>query len=181
MIVKEGIVWDIEANGLIEEATEIWCISSSFLGSENIHTLQGNSLTKDYIYDMLVLPKMPIIGHYIINYDIPMIKKFFGIDLIKELGNERIIDTNLFSQVLHPDRQLPKGCPTSIPNPVNKSSKKITPHSLEAWGYRCGRKKIEIHDWRTFTPDIINRCEEDVQINKETYRLLLKEAGVKDE
>jgi hypothetical protein len=54
----------------------------------------------------------------------------------------------------------------------------IGPHGLEAWGYRVGNRKIEIHDWRTFTPEIIERCEVDVLINEKVYYALLKEAGL---
>jgi hypothetical protein len=38
-----------------------------------------------------------IVGHNIIGYDIPMIKKFYNIDLIAILGKEAIIDTYLWS------------------------------------------------------------------------------------
>jgi hypothetical protein len=82
------------------------------------------------------------------------------------------------SQVLNPDRELPRGCPTTIRNPVTNKSKAIGPHGLEAWGYRVGYKKVEIHDWREFTPEMIERCEMDVTINEKVYKALLKEAGL---
>lgn len=176
MNIDKDIVFDIEANGLLEDATNIWCISFLHIDKSYSQTLFGASLNRDNIATHFHGRRL--IGHNIIGYDIPMIKKFFGIDLIKEVGNENIIDTLIMSQCLFPDRQLPKGCPESIKNPVTGLSKKVTPHSLEAWGYRCGRKKIEIHDWRTFSPEIISRCEEDVLITKDTYFKLLKEAGI---
>jgi hypothetical protein len=175
------ITWDCEANGLLEDATEIWCISYKHSTNSKVVTLSGQDLNPHKVYEVLAHPNLPIIGHNIIGYDIPMIKKFFGIDLVKELGRSKIIDTLIMSQCLHPDRQLPIGCPTSIKNPVTGLSKKITEHSLETWGYRTGRKKIEIHDWRTFTPDIISRCEEDVLITQDTYISLLKEARLYEE
>lgn len=175
----EGIVFDIEANGLLEDATEIWCVSFLYLDNRYKQTLYKASLNRDNITAHFHGRKL--IGHNIINYDIPMIKKFFGIDLTKEVGRDNVIDTLIMSQCLYPDRPLPPGCPTSIKNPITGRSKNITPHSLEAWGYRCGRKKIEIHDWRVFTPEIVSRCEEDVLINTDTYIKLLKEARLYEE
>jgi hypothetical protein len=49
---------------------------------------------------------------------------------------------------------------------------------LEAWGYRVGFKKIEIHDWRFFDDDMLSRCQADVHINKLAYLKMLEEAGL---
>ena len=172
---RNKLVFDIEANGLLEDSTEIWCICGKWVDRDGRFSLSDKDGDLNFIHNLLDTDLL--IGHNIINYDIPMIRKFYGIDLIETLGIERICDTYILSQLLYPDRQLPKGCPESIYNPVLKKSKKVGPHSLEAWGYRCGHKKIEIHDWRTFTPDIITRCEVDVDINVETYFKLMKEVG----
>ena len=171
---KNRLVFDIEANGLLEDSTEIWCISSKWIDNNTRATWRGEEaeayLHEFYNTDLLI-------GHNILNYDIPMIKKFYGIDLIKEIGIDKICDTYILSQLLYPDRQLPKGCPTSIYNPITRRSKIIGPHGLEAWGYRVGHKKIEIHDWREFTEDILTRCDGDVDINEKVYYKLLEETG----
>jgi hypothetical protein len=107
-----------------------------------------------------------------------MIKKFYGIDLIKELGKENIIDTYVWSRTSYPDRPVPVGCPASIINPVTRKAKKIGPHSLEALGYTLGYRKVQIHDWTTFTPEVLTRCEGDVEMNEKIYYYLLKEMGL---
>lgn len=173
-------VFDIEADGFLEDSKSIHCISIKHV-SPNLSyhdNLYGDLLSRDNVYEHLVAKKCPIIGHNIIYYDIPMIKKFYGIDLVKELGRENIIDTLIMSQTLFPDRKLPIGCPTSVKNPVTKRLDKVTPHSLEAWGYRVSNKKIEIYDWRVFSEEILKRCFIDVEINYKTYLQLLKEANL---
>ena len=173
------LVFDIEANGLYEDATTIHCICGKYLDQEGIFSkfsLYSDHLTADYITKCFSGKK--IIGHNIINYDIPMIKKFYGVDLIELVGIENIVDTYILSQLLYPDRQLPKGCPQVVFNPITRKSKKIGPHGLESWGYRVGYKKIEIHDWRTFDENMLDRCETDVLINEKVYYKLLEEAGL---
>lgn len=175
--MKEKLVFDIEANGLLKESTEIWCLCAKILENPNLKIQFVKSELCYEVIESLFHNKI-IIGHNIIDYDIPMLKKFYGIDIIKLVGKENIIDTYLWSQALNPDRELPKGCPTSIFNPITKRSKLIGPHGLESWGYRCGNKKIEIHDWTVFDKTMIDRCHTDVKINEDTYYLLCKEAGI---
>jgi hypothetical protein len=171
------LVFDIEANGLLDDVSEVWCISFKNIDTQDSMTLSGDTLTSDNIRQAFSL-KDRIIGHNIIGYDLPLLNQMYGIDLINLLGKEAIVDTLILSQTLNPDRELPGGCPTTIRNPVTLRSKMIGPHGLEAWGYRVGNRKIEIHDWRTFTPEIIERCEVDVLINEKVYYALLKEAGL---
>ena len=100
------LVFDIEANGLYEDATTIHCICGKYLDQEGIFSkfsLYSDHLTADYITKCFSGKK--IIGHNIINYDIPMIKKFYGVDLIELVGIENIVDTYILSQLLYPDIQ----------------------------------------------------------------------------
>jgi hypothetical protein len=173
------VVFDIEANGLLSDVTAMHCISFKYIDypNKNMITLSGDQLNRSHILDMFT-NLTQIIGHNIIGYDLPLLYKLLGIDLISLLGREVVVDTLILSQVLNPDRELPRGCPTSILNPVTNKSKAIGPHGLEAWGYRVGHKKLEIHDWRVFTPEMIDRCEGDVIINEKVYYALMKEAGI---
>lgn len=172
------LVFDIEANGLLSDVSEVWCISFKYLDEpKRIVTLSREDLDRWKILQMFC-GATRIVGHNIIGYDLPLLNQMYGIDLIKILGKEAVVDTLILSQVLNPDRELPRGCPTSIKNPVTGRSKAIGPHGLEAWGYRVGNKKVEIHDWRTFTPEMIDRCEGDIIINEKVYYALMREAGI---
>jgi hypothetical protein len=175
------VVFDIEANGLLDDVSEVWCISFKYIDypDKNVITLSGPQLNREHLLDMFT-NLTRIIGHNIIGYDLPLLNQIYGIDIIKLLGNDAIIDTLILSQTLNPDRELPRGCPTTIRNPVTNRAKLIGPHGLEAWGYRVGNRKIEIHDWTTFTPNIIERCEVDVAINEKVYYALMREAGLEE-
>ena len=98
------LVFDIEANGLLEDSTTIYCICWKDLDTNFSGEMSGSNLNSQMVFDVFNC-STKIIGHNVINYDIPMIKKFYGIDLIDLLGREAIVDTYLMSQVLYPDRK----------------------------------------------------------------------------
>jgi len=189
---EEILVYDIEADGLLEDSTSVHCIVAKALGSDTIykywdnplvlHTQSDNYLTREELLD-LFHSYDKIICHNQIMYDMPMLLKFYNIDLNEIVGHENIIDTFVWSQVLNPDRLMPRYCPTTIIPSKELAAKgfkpkKIGPHGLDSWGYRVGRKKPAIHDWTTFTPQILGRCVEDVLINEGAYKMLLEEAGL---
>ena len=163
-------VFDLESNGLYNEVDKIWCLCGYSLVSESettwIHTDTLSDLEKQFHqYDMLI-------GHNIIQYDLPVLKKVLGIEP-KE--GTVIIDTLLISRLLNPDRWLPNGCPKSIKDPITGKTQRVGPHSLHAWGYRVMRAKPSYYDWQTFTPEMVHRCKEDVMITRLVYGRLLKE------
>ena len=170
------IVFDLEADGLLDEATTIYCVSSFNIDTGDKISLYGKELNSRSVRGLLGSGDV-VIGHNIISYDLPMLDKFFKVDIIGDYGNEVVIDTLLWSKVLHPDRQLPKGCPTTIRNEYTGKNQKVGPHGLESWGYRVGVKKVQIDRWDVFNSSIVQRCEDDVEINYLTYLALCKEAG----
>lgn len=173
--MRDRIVFDTEANGLLDTVTDIWCLSYKNIDKGTRHTFIKQELTKRVIYQLF--DEVEIIGHNIIAFDIPLIEKFYGVNLIDQLGNQAITDTYIMSQTLYPDRPMPKGCPDFIRDSYGKA-KKIGPHGLESWGWRVGNRKLQIDDWTVYTPDIPKRCEGDVDINELVYYALMKEAGL---
>lgn len=147
---------DLEANGLLRQATVIHC--GVFKDSEGaLRKFYGDSLKKMCEYldtvDVLVI-------HNGIGYDLPLLKKIFGYEF-----KGKVVDTLLLSRLLKPKRMLPFHCP----------NKKAGPHSIEAWGYRVGRGKPEHDDWENFSPEMLHRCTEDVEILELVYKALLEE------
>ena len=163
------IMFDIEADGFIEESTTIHCVVGEDVLTGEVTELHGDTLAEAPDY----LEADVIIGHNIISYDFGMLKKFYGWE---PLSSTTIIDTLTLSQTLNPDRRLPKGCPTSYKLPDGKS-KAITPHGVEAWGYRVGRSKPQHFDWDVFSPEMLHRCKEDVGIQILILEALLGEMG----
>lgn len=185
--MSDLIIFDTESNGFVEDATQMHCIAliDYFTGEEyraydDIEVVEDRTehdLTIPESLDLIMTYKNSC-AHNGIAHDAPLIAKLYGVDI---LSSKKHIDTLVMSQVLNPDRQLPKGCPTSIRNPVTGKLDKVTPHSVAAWGYRLGYKKVENYDWNTFTAHMLHRCVVDTQIQKEILLALLKEGDMRIE
>ena len=171
--VGDTLVFDLETNGLLNDATRIHCIS---LYSKETDTIESFNDEK-YANNPKDLPMAghysittalgfleaadTIIGHNIINFDIPIIKKFYN--WFSPRGT--IIDTLLLSKLYHQDL-------------FNIDKEKNWPHmplqlygrhSLEAYGYRLGEYKGEFGkttDWSEWSKDMQDYCEQDVAVTK---------------
>jgi hypothetical protein len=159
-----NLVFDIEADGLLDSITKIHCIVT-----KNIDTQEVKQFTPENIYEGVdYLAKADgVIGHNIISYDLPALDKLCGTNfkwgwLTQNKFN--VVDTFIMSRTLDPDRPIPFGY---------KGRGKT--HSLECWGYRVGRWKPEHNEWSEFTEEMLHRCTEDVEINYLTYLELMKE------
>ena len=87
------IVFDVEANGLLDDATKIHCLS---------YTTDGVTYDTLFDYDSmkdLLLNQQGLIGHNIIRYDIPLLEKILGIKI-----KARLFDTLPMSWVLNYNR-----------------------------------------------------------------------------
>ena len=136
---------DLEANGLLKEATKVHC--GVF---KDIDTGEIFKFTPEEIPKMLAfLDDCTLwVAHNGIGYDVPLLEKLYG---YKFKG--AVKDTLLISRLQQPDRLRPKGM-----------EGKGGPHSLGAWGYRLGRGKPEHDDWENFSEAMLHRCTEDVEI-----------------
>lgn len=150
-------MFDVEANGLLDTVDNIHCGVFKDIDTKKVVKFLPNQMGEMCTfmdgYDVLI-------GHNIIGYDFPALTKVLG---YKFKG--KMVDTLIMSRLLNPKRLLP-------PHAKNK---KAGPHSLYAWGVRVGVDKPEHEDWKNFSPEMLHRCSEDVEINFLTYFELLKE------
>ena len=149
---------DLEGDGLLDEITTIHC--GCF---KNISTGECFDFLPDQIPDMLDWIQKEtdvLVIHNGIGFDIPALQKLYGFTY-----KGRVIDTLVLSRLLDPKRIIPP----------HMENKKAGPHSIEAWGYRVGRGKPEHNDWSKFTPEMLHRCKEDVEILCLVYNKLLEE------
>ena len=163
------LVLDAEANGLLDTADKLWCISYEDIASDGLRAsvseVTGDPTSKVWVdakNDLRAAEEL--IGHAIQTYDIPLFKKLWEDWYISE--NTKVTDTYVLSRLANPDRPRP---PQLI--------KKKGPHSLEAWGHRVGRYKPEHEDWTQFSPEMLHRNVEDKEINILTYHYLITEMG----
>ncbi len=87
------IVFDVEANGLLDKATKIHCLSYTSDGKD-YKTIFDYSDMRD-----LILSQHGLVGHNIIRYDVPLIEKILGIKI-----KSRLFDTLPMSWVLNYNR-----------------------------------------------------------------------------
>ena len=155
-------VADLEADGLLQQATVIHCGVFKDINTGEIQKFKPTDIQAmlDYMDTIDVL-----IMHNGIGYDWPLLKKLHDYTY-----KGKKVDTLVMSRLLNPDRRPPFYCP----------NKGASPHGVEAWGYRVGRGKPEHNDWTQFSPEMLHRCTEDVEIQHLIYKALLKEAKGQD-
>ena len=169
-----AIVFDLETDGLLNDATRIhcialhWCennISESFndekytASPKELPMPSGHSITTALGWletaDILI-------GHNIINFDIPIIKRLYP--WFNPTGT--IIDTLLLSRLYHPNL-------LDIDRKTEKIPMKLYGrHSLESYGYRLDEYKGDFAkdtDWKEWSREMENYCIQDVAVTKKLW------------
>lgn len=147
------LIFDIEADGLLPEATRIHCMSTKDIDTQQVLT---------YTTDVGIVAALEnaelLIGFNITGYDLPLVYKIYN--LVVPDPVERVFDLWEASLILNPNRQ----------------------NSVEAWASRLGMDgKVDIQDWVNLPiEEYIKRCEQDVEIEYRIYLAILRELGVND-
>ena len=94
-----------------------------------------------------------LIGHNIIGFDVPAIKKLYGVDLSE---NCILRDTLILSRLLNPTRE--------------------GSHSLKSWGFRVGHRKTEHVEFDEYSLEMLKYCINDVLVNAKVYEHLKRES-----
>jgi len=144
----KSIVFDIEADSL--EPTKIWCIAAVDPDSGETKTFGPTEIVNGLAF---LNTADKLIGHNIIGYDLPAIKKIHNIDLTE---GKAIVDTLVLSRLFNPTRE--------------------GGHSLESWGYRIGLQKIEHTEFGEYTPEMLNYCRNDAVLNAKMFNNLKSES-----
>lgn len=134
------VVCDIECDSLTPSV--IWCIVCKEIDTGKVHTFRDLRVFLDFSKKI-----SGVIGHNIIGYDLPVLKKFIP---QLHLTLEDCIDTLVVSRLLNFG---------------------IGKHSLEAWGERLGILKTEFHDFSKYSDEMLKYCIQDVEV---THKLYLK-------
>jgi DNA polymerase I-like protein with 3'-5' exonuclease and polymerase domains len=144
----KSIVFDIEADSL--EPTKIWCIAAVDPDSGETKTFGPTEIVNGLAF---LTTAEKLIGHNIIGYDLPAIKKIHNIDLTE---GRAIVDTLVLSRLFNPTRE--------------------GGHSLESWGYRIGLQKIDHTEFGEYTPEMLNYCRNDAVLNAKMFNNLKTES-----
>lgn len=154
------LVFDIETDGLYFNTSTIHCVTLHDLdtGETLVFNDQGNRHPISAAVGMLDGADW-VIGHNIINYDIPVIQKFYP--FFNPTGCA--LDTLLLSRLKYPDLlakdaiRKPRDMPTTL----------YGRHSLEAWGHRLGIQKGDFgktSDWKEWSQEMEDYNVQDVHV-----------------
>ena len=152
-IMKRG-VFDLETDGLVAQATVVWCGVV-----KDLETGDVLRFGRDSIPDLLLhLSSFDVlIGHNVVGFDFVILDKLYGWRY-----NGRVADTLLMSR-------------TQRPNRISPARSKSGPHSVESWGVRLGLDKVENEEWGVWSPLLMERCEQDVEIQVLIFEALMEE------
>ena len=174
------MIFDLETNGLLNNATCIHCISLNWYEDDRIESFNDEKYTEkakelpmgsNYSITTAISHLEVadyLIGHNIIGFDIPIIKRIYP------YFNPRgiIIDTLLLSRLYHPnlldiDKQHAwKHMPLQL----------YGRHSLESYGYRLGEYKgnfAKTTDWKEWSQEMEDYCVQDVNVTTKLWKHFL--------
>lgn len=157
------IVFDVEADNLLEDATRIHCLSYTSDG-KNYQTLYDYQEMRN-----LILSQQGLIGHNIVRYDVPLLEKILGIKV-----KARLFDTLAMSWVLNYSR--PKhglesfGEDFGIPKPEITDWENLT---QEEYAHRCTEDvKINWLLWRNLLKRFMYIYADDKKLLDKFFRYL---------
>jgi len=158
------LVFDIEANGLLDTVSKVHSIVTQDVETKDVWSF--NDQCFESLEDGVKYLKSPdvLIGHNIICYDIPVLEKIYpwfntDAEIIDTLNLSRLIFTNLLEDDARENR-IPK--------------RLYGKHSLEAWGHRLNRHKGEYTGgWESWSQEMQDYCEQDVFVNLKLYEYFM--------
>jgi DNA polymerase I-like protein with 3'-5' exonuclease and polymerase domains len=169
-----GLIFDIECNGFLDTVTKVHCVAVMDEAGGEVRSFGGK--TDEKIRNLLThLEDAPVlIGHNIIEFDIPVLKKVYPSFNPKGA----LWDTLLDSQTIWPDLR-DRDFHTRRKNP-DFPAKMVGMHKLEAWGFRLGMLKGTYAQnapkgadvWAEWSQEMQSYCEQDVRVNHKLYQTI---------
>lgn len=153
-----SLIFDLEADGLLKEATKVHCIALCDSESGEVWSYGPTEIEKglDELYNADV-----IVAHNGTTYDLPLLRKLYGWN---RRPGQRLIDTLVVARLLQPNIKEDDYKRIDFP------PKLIGSHSLRAWGIRLGELKGDYDGpWDQWSERMQIYCEQDVRT---THRLL---------
>ena len=159
-------IWDLEADNLLDEVTQVWCHVFRNVDTDEVHTFDPTQTQEALAF---MDKAATLIGHNVIDYDLRVIKKLHGYTYKGE-----VIDTLVYSRTVWPDV---KEIDFKLNKRGNFPQKLIGSHSLKAWGYRLGELKGDYNSgsesFAAYTPEMLDYCIQDTVVTSKLYRKIL--------
>ncbi|MDA9877871.1 DNA polymerase [Luminiphilus sp.] len=153
-------VFDLESNGLYNDVSTIHCIVLKDIDTNKIIQVDVKEALK------LLSEAELIIGHNIIKYDIPVLKKLYGFETKAKVFDTLVATRLIWSDLTDSDMKRV--------HTINYPRSLVNRHSLKAWGIRLGNYKQQIDtDWSVFTQEMLEYCIQDVEVTHTLYQKIL--------
>ena len=147
------LIFDMETDGLPPDITKIWCLVAKDIDTKQQYVYGPDQIEKGL--DLLERASY-LAGHNILGFDLPMIESLTGRKL--DDGTRKIVDTLVLSRLF---------------NPVRNEGK----HTLKAWGDMFGYPKIAFEEYDAYSPEMLEYCIRDVDLNLKIYEALKVESA----
>ena len=161
---ESWLIFDLESDGLYDTVSKIHCLV--------IYDIQSGrtfSYGPDAISDAIAhLDSADVlIGHNILFYDIPVLKKLHG-----TIFKARVIDTLICTRLIWPKEtlyDLDEEQYQEVPPKLKGSA------SLKAWGYRLSDHKIEFQDFTEYSQEMLDYCIQDVRVTEKLWNHIINQ------
>lgn len=162
-------VFDIETDGLLlDEITKIHCLHMKDRETGEILRFRRNHVEDTIEQGVILLQEADlIIGHNIIKYDNPVIKKFYP-----WFKPKKVFDTLVGARLVYTDL---KDRDYRLVRKTHFPPRLIGKHSLEAWGYRLMNYKSDYSlGWEAWNQEMDDYCAQDVSATDTLYEKLMQ-------
>lgn len=173
---SKAVLFDTEYNNINAwEATKIWCISCIDLTTLERKSFHPKEEGEDYYHKDFeeefkeYLKRFNcFVGQNFIGAEAVVLERLLGI----KIPLEQIVDTLVLSRLFRP--RTPE---FEVFNELKKQGldNRVGGHSIDAWGSRLGKPKIEFSDFLRFSWPMLEYNKMDVEINLPQLQELQKE------
>ena len=163
------VVFDIEANGLLYDVDTVHCLVLRTYDGDVLTFYDGPSLGGAPKQGNLMAGFMALtdyynkgyllVGHNILGYDLPMLKKLKYLDPHMWVKGDQLVDTYIGVSLRYPEEKP----------------------GLEYWGDKFGVPKPKHEDWTVLSSEMVHRCQVDTAINELLLKALIREGYLEDE
>ena len=158
------LVFDLETNGLLNDATHIHCLAIYDTETDQTFVYNdecpGQGMSNPVHSGLQTLEVADcIVGHNILGFDIPVIRSIFS--WFTPPAN--CIDTLLLSRLYHQNMMAVDQKRHWQHMPLQLYGR----HSLESYGYRLGEYKGNFgktSDWKEWSQEMEDYCVQDVKV-----------------
>ena len=184
-----ALIFDIETNGFLEDVTKLHCLvikdteTGRIIKCTHPHPDSDETDECDIEHGLLLLSHANlIVGHNIIAYDLPVLKKLFPWFSVEQ---SQIFDTLVVARLIYSNV---KDIDMGLLKKQQLHGRLFGSHSLEAYGYRLGLMKGEYAaefkqkmgasyvpgmEWWEFSQEMLDYCVQDVEVTDALYQKLL--------